>query len=172
MAQPTIQPTQYKLTDNLKNAVRTVLSAGQNYVNGGAIRVNRSDTSAEVPRLEVDVTNVTRASTHLGYANAVSAWFYDHFASDVTIKVVSDRTNGGAIHHEDMVQSVRYLMSREAQKLVSPVVTWYDVLDVVEQGESHEIDAENREDHSTISFRLELGIIASRYAVPSTGHAA
>lgn len=172
MAQPTIPPTQYQLTDNLKNAVRTVLSAGQAYVNGGAIRVNRSDTSAEVPRLEVDVTNVTRASTQMAYANSITAWFYNHFAADLTIKVVSDRTNGGAIHHEDMVQSVRYLMSREAQKLVSPVVTWYDVLDVVEQGESHEVDAENREDHSTISFRLELGILPASYAVPSSGHAA
>lgn len=170
MPQPTIPPTQYHITDNLKEAVRTVLSAGQEFVNGGAIRVNRSDTSAEVPRLEVDVTNVTRASTQMAYGN--SAWFYNHFAADLTIKVVSDRTNGGAIHHEDMVQRVRYLMSREAQKLVSPVVTWYDVLDVVEQGESHEVDAENREDHSTISFRLELGILPASYAVPSSGHAA
>lgn len=168
---PTIPPTQYKLTDNLKGAIVSVLSAGQNYVPSVSIRSNRSDVFAQIPRLEVDVTNVTRASTHLGYANAVSAWFYDHFASDVTVKVVTDRADATASNHDDVVQSVRYLMSREAQKLVSPVVTWYNVLDVVEQGESHEIDAENREDHSTISFRLELGILASSYAVPSTGSA-
>jgi hypothetical protein len=45
------------------------------------------------------------------------------------------------------------------------------VLDVVEESEAHEVMEETREDHSTIGFRLELGIIGSSYAVPSAGSA-
>jgi hypothetical protein len=256
---PTIPPTQYKLTDNIRQAIVSVISAGQNYVPSAAIMFNRSAVSADIPRIEVDVSNVTRASLHLnsiqvsnqvtvssagtagangvytesgthagraryikggyhiqwdngqnhwhitttspssvlynsttsvtypwqgtytvgtgsGAAPAPSVtqatnWFYDHFAADVGIKVVTDRSGATAANHEDVVQSVRYLMSREAQTLISPVVTWYDVLDVVEESEAHEVMEETREDHSTIGFRLELGIIGSSYAVPSVGSA-
>jgi hypothetical protein len=167
---PTIPPTQYKLTDNIRQAIVSVISAGQNYVPSVAIMFNRSDVSADIPRIEVDVSNVTRASLHMA-SSPVCGWFYDHFSADVGIKVVTDRNGATAANHEDVVQSVRYLMSREAQTLISPVVTWYDVLDVVEQSEAHEVMEETREDHSTIGFRLELGIIGSSYAVPSAGSA-
>ena len=256
---PTIPSTQYKLTDNIRQAIVSVISAGQNYVPSVAIMFNRSDVSADIPRIEVDVSNVTRASLHLnsiqvsnqitvsgagtsgangiytqlgtqagrpyyiknGYhiewnngqnhwhisttsptsvlyvstsdtaypyqttfvvdggaganpapsVTQATSWFYDHFAADIGIKIVTDRSSSTAANHEDVVQSVRYLMSREAQTLISPVVTWYDVLDVVEQSEAHEVMEETREDHSTIGFRLELGIIGSTYAVPSVGSA-
>ena len=256
---PTIPATQYKLTDNLSQAVLAVISNGQNYVPSAGIMFTRSNVSSDVPRIEVDVSSVSRASLHMGsiqVSNQVtvsgsgttgadgiytqlgtqagrpyyvkngyhiewnngqnhwhiattspssvlyvstsdtaypyqttfivdggagaspapsvtqaSTWFYDHFSADVAIKVVTDRNGATGANHEDVVQSVRYLMSREAQTLISPVVTWYNVLDVVEQGEAHEIAGDVREDHSTISFRLELGIIASSYAVPSAGSA-
>jgi hypothetical protein len=251
MAQPTIPHTQYQISDLVRNAVRSVLSAGQNYVNGGAIMVNRSDTSAEVPRVEVDVNNISRASTQMvqfsrvivsgagttaangtylpayvqsgkmlyaksgGYSiffddgvwviqssnsvpyanNSPTApwsgtwsisdgtapaptvtegtdWIYNHFAVDVSVKVVSDRYDGGAIHHEDMVQRVRYLMAREAQSFVSPVVTFFEVLDIEEAQETHDIAENVREDHSTLNYRMQLGLLPTVYAVPSVGHAA
>jgi hypothetical protein len=251
MSQPTIPPTQYQISDLVRNAVRSVLSAGQLYVNGGAIMVNRSDTSAEVPRMEVDVNNISRASTQMvqfsrvivsgagtaaangtylpayvqngkmsyaksgGYSvifdgdvwsietstsvlysnNSPAApwsgtwivssgtapaptvsegtdWIYNHFAVDVSVKVVSDRYDGGAIHHEDMVQRVRYLMAREAQSFISPVVTFFEVLDIEEAQETHDIAEDVREDHSTLNYRMQLGLLPAVYAVPSVGHAA
>jgi hypothetical protein len=167
---PTIQPTQYHLTDNIRKAVVAVISNGQNYVPSVGIMFTRSNVSAEVPRIEVDVSSVSRASLHMASSPACG-WFYNHFSADVGIKIVTDRNGVTGANHEDVVQSVRYLMSREAQTLISPVVTWYDVLDVVEEGEAHEIDGEMREDHSSLKFRLELGIIAASYAVPSVGSA-
>lgn len=254
---PTIQPTQYHLTDNISQAVLAVISNGQNYVPSVGIMFTRSNVSADIPRIEVEVSNISRASLHMGSipvttqvtvtgagttgANGLyiqsstqsdrpyysktgyhinwqesqshwhissnspstvlynstsavaypsqstfevgtgagitpapivtqdSTWIYDHFSADVGIKIVTDRNGSSGANHEDVVQSVRYLMSREAQTLISPVVTWYNVLDVVEEGEAHEIDGEMREDHSSLKFRLELGIIASNYAVPSVG---
>jgi hypothetical protein len=168
---PTIQPTQYHLTDNISQAVLAVISNGQNYVPSVGIMFTRSNVSADVPRIEVDVSNINRASLHMGFVTQTSSWFYDHFSADVGIKIVTDRNGSSGANHEDVVQSVRYLMSREAQTLISPVVTWYNVLDVIEEGEAHEIDGDMREDHSSLKFRLELGIIAANYAVPSVGSA-
>jgi len=256
---PTIQPTQYHLTDNISQAVVAVISDGQNYVPSVGIMFTRSNVSTDIPRIEVDVSNINRASLHLspvtltnqitvsdagtsgangvytqsgtqagrpyyvkpGYqiewdnaqnrwqitttsptsilynsttsvtypwqgtytvgtgsgaapapsVSQASSWFYDHFSADVGIKIVTDRNGPTGANHEDVVQSVRYLMSREAQTLISPVVTWYNVLDVIEEGEAHEIDGDMREDHSSLKFRLELGIIAANYAVPSVGSA-
>ena len=256
---PTIAPTQYHLTDNISQAVVAVISNGQNYVPSVGIMFTRSNVSTDIPRIEVDVSNINRASLHLspvtltnqitvsgagtdgangvytqfrtqagqpyyvkpGYhiewnngqnhwhisstspssvlynsttsvsypwqgtytvgtgsgaapapsVSQASSWFFDHFSADVDIKVVTDRNGPTGSNHEDVVQSVRYLMSREAQTLISPVVTWYNVLDVIEEGEAHEIDGEMREDHSSLKFRLELGIIAANYAVPSVGSA-
>jgi hypothetical protein len=167
---PTIQPTQYHLTDNISQAVVAVISNGQNYVPSVGIMFTRSNVSTDVPRIEVDVSNINRASLHMA-SSPVCGWFYDHFSADVGIKIVTDRNGSSGTNHEDVVQSVRYLMSREAQTLISPVVTWYNVLDVVEEGEAHEIDGDMREDHSSLKFRLELGIIAANYAVPSVGSA-
>jgi len=167
---PTIQPTQYHLTDNISQAVLAVISNGQNYVPSVGIMFTRSNVSSDIPRIEVDVSNINRASLHMA-SSPVCGWFYDHFSADVGIKIVTDRNGSSGANHEDVVQSVRYLMSREAQTLISPVVTWYNVLDVVEEGEAHEIDGDMREDHSSLKFRLELGIIAANYAVPSVGSA-
>ena len=167
---PTIAPTQYHLTDNISQAVVAVISNGQNYVPSVGIMFTRSNVSTDIPRIEVDVSNINRASLHMA-SSPVCGWFYDHFSADVGIKIVTDRNGSSGANHEDVVQSVRYLMSREAQTLISPVVTWYNVLDVIEEGEAHEIDGDMREDHSSLKFRLELGIIAANYAVPSVGSA-
>jgi len=167
---PTIQPTQYHLTDNISQAVLAVISNGQNYVPSVGIMFTRSNVSSDIPRIEVDVSNINRASLHMA-SSPVCGWFYDHFSADVGIKIVTDRNGSSGANHEDVVQSVRYLMSREAQTLISPVVTWYNVLDVIEEGEAHQIDGDMREDHSSLKFRLELGIIAANYAVPSVGSA-
>jgi hypothetical protein len=247
---PTIPPTQYKLTDNIRQAIVSVISAGQNYVPSVAIMFNRSGVSADIPRIEVDVNNISRASTQMvqfsrvivsgagttaangtylpayvqngkmsyakssGYSilfddgvwviqssnsvpyvnNSPTApwsgtwsisdgtapaptvtegtdWIYNHFAVDVSVKVVSDRYDGGAIHHEDMVQRVRYLMAREAQSFVSPVVTFFEVLDIEEAQETHDIAEDVREDHSTLNYRMQLGLLPAAYAVPSVGSA-
>lgn len=244
MAHP-VNPTQYQISDLVRNAVRSVISAGQEYVTGPALMYNRSDVTAEVPRMEIDVTSVSRASRQIGafdcvdiagagtsgvngryyrvsateyvkgeyrmvYNNgqweienaaasvlyhiesaspvgswitddgdappptgtAATEWFYNHFAADVSVNVVCDRYDGGATHHEDMVQSVRYLMSREAQAFVSPVVTFFEVLDLSDAGEAHDIREDEREDHTRLNFRFEVGLLPARYSVPSIGHSA
>ena len=159
--------TQYDITDTVKDAVKSVLANGQRYVPTANIRTNRSDIAAVVPRIDVTVTGVSRASEQMAYAN--SAWFYNHFEVGVDIAIVSDRVGDGAAQHDLILQRVRYLMTREAQAFVSPVVTLFEPLDIAETGESHEVTAETREDTSTLSYRMPIGLLASRYTVPTYG---
>ena len=79
------------------------------------------------------------------------------------------RDSDGAAQHDLILQRVRYLMSREAQSFVSPVVTLFEPLDIVESGESHEVTEETREDTSTVSYRLPIGLLGSSYTVPTSG---
>ena len=160
-------PTQYDITDMVKDAVKSVLAAGQNYVPTAAIRTNRSDIAAVAPRIDVTVTGVSRASEQMASANG--AFFFNHFEVGVDIAIVSDRAGDGAAQHDLILQRVRYLMSREAQSFVSPVVTLFEPLDIVESGESHEVTEDTREDTSTVSYRLPIGLLGSSYTVPTSG---
>jgi hypothetical protein len=160
-------PTQYDITDIVKDAVKTVLANGQRYVPTANIRTNRSDIAAVVPRIDVDVTGVSRASDQMGYANG--AWFFNHFETGVDITISSDRVGDGAAQHNLILQRVRYLMTREAQSFVSPVVTLFEPLDIAEAGESHEVNEDTREDYSRLSYRMPIGLLSSGYTVPTSG---
>jgi len=157
-------PTQYDITDMVKDAVKTVLAAGQNYVPTAAIRTNRSDIAAVAPRIDVTVTGVSRASEQMASANG--AFFFNHFEVGVDIAIVSDRAGDGAAQHDLILQRVRYLMSREAQSFTSSL---FEVLDIVETGESHDVTEETREDTSTMSYRFPIGLLGSGYTVPPAG---
>lgn len=257
-------PTQYDITDNVKDAVKSVLAAGQRYVATANIRTNRSEIEAVGPRIDVNVTGVSRASEQM--AKVGTTYFFNHYEVGVDVSVVSDRNSstntifvlpsaynqsidmtftgvvwsqtsyiqfffdsmftnisvydvdgviyidgpssstrgqvvsavnlsglitattstplvvigelggdaalsGGAAYntHASIVQRVRYLMSRDAQAFVSPVVTLFEVLDLAEAGESHEIRAETREDTSTLSYRMPIGLLPASYTVPTSG---
>jgi hypothetical protein len=157
-------PTQYDITDMVKDAVKSVLAAGQNYVPTAAIRTNRSDIAAVAPRIDVTVTGVSRASEQMASANG--AFFFNHFEVGVDIAIVSDRAGDGAAQHDLILQRVRYLMSREAQSFTSSL---FEVLDIVETGESHDVTEETREDTSTMSYRFPIGLLGSGYTVPPAG---
>jgi hypothetical protein len=62
---------------------------------------------------------------------------------------------------------VRYLLSREAQRFVSPAVTNYVLLDIEELGSAVNVrDPEgDREDVTSFRHRIEYGILPS--AVPT-----
>jgi hypothetical protein len=160
-------PTQYDITDMVKDAVKSVIASGQNYVPTAAIRTNRSDIAAVAPRIDVTVTNVSRASEQMASVNG--SFFFNHFEVAVDVAIISDRAGNGAAQHDLILQRVRYLMSREAQSFVSPVVTLFEPLDIMESGESHEVKEETREDISTVSYRLPIGLLRSGYTVPTSG---
>lgn len=158
----------YNITDTLAGAIRTAISIGQNAFAGANIRTNRSDVSAVASRIEVDVTNVSRASLQMANAPGYG-WFYNHYQAQVDILVATDRDESASAGiHDDGVQVVRYIMSHEAQAFAPNALTVCEVLHIEETGESHEVVAETREDHSRLSYRMEIGLLPSAYSAPTS----
>ena len=144
---------------NWCNTVLTVMAAGNTGVPTANIEVAQSVTAARSPRIEIEVEEVGRASEQMAFAN--NQWYYSHRFCTIRADLVTNRTASTAQNHGTMRGRMRYLMSREAQKLVSPAVTWYETLDVQELGSNVFVREPegDREDVTSIRWRVEYGIL-------------
>lgn len=140
-------------------SVLTVLASGGTSVPTANIQIAQSITLSRSPRIEVEVEEVGRASDQM--ANANGQWYYSHRFATIRTDLVTNRVAATAQDHGTARGRIRYLMSREAQKLVAPAVTWYTVLDVEEVGSNVYVrDPEgDREDVTSFRFRIEYGIL-------------
>jgi hypothetical protein len=88
-------------------------------------------------------------------------WYYSHRAANMVTRIVTSRTAETAQDHGSIRARVRYLFSREAQTLVSPVVTIYQTLDVQDTGSNVSVrDPDgDREDVTEFRHRIEYGIL-------------
>lgn len=148
----------YNLSDGIALATQSVLASGQSVITAPNIRITRGDTPAAASRIDIDVGNVSRASEQM--AKSAGAWIYVHYQADIEIAVCTDRADStSASYHDDAVQAVRYLMSREAQSFNSSTLTAFEVLSLEATGETHDTREETREDHTRLTFRMQVGII-------------
>ena len=155
----------YRIQQYIAAAVESVLASGQSFVVTANIQKNRDTTTSTVPRYEIEVGNVARASQQMISVSGVG-WVYSHFTANVDVSYVSERPSTS---HADAVARTRYLFSQEAQKFVSPVVTVFEVLALEPTGETQEVQEDAREDWSKLSMRFEIGLISSGYTVPTAG---
>jgi hypothetical protein len=146
---------------NWCESLRTIFAAGGTGVPTANIEVAQSVSHSRSPRIEIEVEEVGRASDHLAFAN--DQWYYDHRAATIRVDLVTNRTAAVTQNHGLARGRLRYLMSREAQRLVSPAVTWYTVVDVQELGSNVTVrDPEaDREDVTSFRFRIEYGVLPS-----------
>ena len=151
----------YNEEGNWVSTVLTVLQNGGTTVPTANILPAQSVSFATSPRLEIEVEEVGRASAQMAYANG--EWYYSHRFATVRVDVITQRTATTPQNHGIIRGRVRYLFSREAQKFVSPAVTWYTTLDVQETGSGVSVrDPEgDREDTTSLRFRFEYGILPS-----------
>lgn len=156
----------YQVQQYLAAAVESVLASGQSYVAAANIQKNRDTTTSTVPRYEVEVANVARASDQM-MSVTTYGWVYSHFSADVNVSLVTER--GSATNHAAAVARTRYLFSQEAQTMVSPVVTVFEVLRLEQSAEAQDVNEEAREDWSKLSLRIEIGLLPSAYTVPTAG---
>jgi hypothetical protein len=149
----------YNEEANWAASVLTVLAAGNTGVPTANILTPQGVTFAPSPRIEIEVEEVGRASDQMAYANG--QWYFSHRFATIRTDIVTQRTATPAQDHGAIRGRVRYLLSREAQTLVSPAVTWYVTLDVDETGSSVTVrDPEgDREDVTTFRHRIEYGIL-------------
>lgn len=150
---------------NWVSSVVGVLAAGGTGVPTANILPAQSVSFYSSPRIEVAVEEVARASEQMAYANG--QWYYSHRSASLVLDITTSRTAPVAQSHSTIRGRVRYLMSREAQSFVSPVVTNYVLLDIEETGSGVAVrDPEgDREDTTTMRFRLEYGVLPT--AVPT-----
>jgi hypothetical protein len=156
----------YQVQQYLAAAIEAVLASGQSFVATANIQKNRDTTSSTVPRYEIEITNVTKASDQMISAPSVG-WVYSHFSADADVSLVTQR--GSETDHADAVARTRYLFSQEAQAFTSPVVTVFEVLKLDAAGESQDVTPVDREDSSKLTYRFEIGLIPGAYTVPTAG---
>lgn len=149
----------YNEEANWAASVLSVLAAGNTGVATASIMAAQGVTFAPSPRIEIEVEEVGRASDQMAYANG--QWYYSHRFATIRTDVITQRVATPAQDHGSIRARVRYLLSREAQTLVSPAVTWYTTLDVDETGSTVYVrDPEgDREDVTTFRHRIEYGIL-------------
>lgn len=152
----------YDHEQNWAAAVLTVLQNGGTSVPTTHIQISQSVTISRSPRIEVEVEADERASDQMGQITG-GEWFYSHRACTVVSRIITNRTAVTPQNHGQIRARVRWLFSREAQKLVSPAVTAYQTLDVLELGSNVFVrDPENdREDVTELRHRIEYGILPS-----------
>jgi hypothetical protein len=151
----------YNHEANWATAFLTVLKSGATTVPTANIQVAQSMTISRSPRIEVEVEADERASEQMARVQNTGEWYYSHRAATITGRIVTNRTAEVAQDHGAIRARVRYLFSREAQTLVSPVVTIYQTLDVQDVSSNvyvRDLDGD-REDVTEFRWRVEYGIL-------------
>ncbi len=157
--------TQEKLGDNVATAVAAIVTAdGQDFP--FPVFGPRDTAAMDKSRLEVRSGGFIRATDQMA-RNAAGKWYYCHRRGFVTGTVVSQRqsltqTNADS-KHADAIGRFRYLLSITTQMLVPNAVSGYQVIDIIDQGDSYTVDAATRTDRTEIRFQIEIWLPPELY---------
>jgi hypothetical protein len=150
----------YNHEGNWTAAILQVMQTGGTSVITANIQASQSVTISRSPRIEIEVESDERASEQMAKIDG-GEWYYSHRACVVVARIVTNRTAAIPQNHDSIRARVRYLFTREAQKLVPPTMTLYQTLDVQEQASNVLVrDPEgDREDMTELRHRIEYGIL-------------
>jgi len=99
--------------------------------------------------------------------NAQGSWYYNHRRGILSFTVVSQRQAqdawGPDSEHSQQCGRIRYLMSRQAQKLVPAVVNGYEIEDMIDLGDTYRADEVEGTDRTEIRFQVDLVIPPANY---------
>lgn len=126
----------------------------------------RNTVKMALDRVEVRAGGFYRATDQMAI-NDAGQYFYNHRRGVVSVTVVSQRHNQNAIgassNHGVQIGRVRWLMSRAAQQLLPATVGGFDVLDVVDLGDTYDADPKRQQDRTEIRFQIDLAIPPTNY---------
>lgn len=126
----------------------------------------RSTQQLPVSRVECRAGNFIRATDQMNQ-NTAGEWYYNHRRGSATLTVISQRHALGDVgsdsKHGIAVGRCRFLMSRIAQKLVPAVVGGYQILDVLDQGDTYTFDPDTSTDRTELRFQIDLVIPPVNY---------
>lgn len=149
----------YNWEGQLESGFLAVLSAGLTYAPVPSIYIAQSLTVARTPRIEFRCTNFSRASTHVGPSNNL-----DHATFEGEADVITDRTiTSPSQNHGQLRGMVRYLFSKEAQRFISPTITYWLMLDLEETSATMDVESDDREDRTILKYRGVIGMLPAAY---------
>lgn len=158
----------YQIQKKMAEAIKSVLAYGQTFVAEENIQINRDTTLATVPRYEIEVGSVAKASDQMVFvATDAAGWVFSHFTVEAEVSLITERESG--VDHSAAVARTRWLFSRQAQLFTEPHLSGFEVLGLQPTAETQEVNADAREDATKLAFRFEVGMLASGYVTPSSG---
>lgn len=150
--------------DNMAEAIAGVITA--DYPNSPLPAYGpRNVEQMALDRVEVRAGGFYRASDQMA-ANGAGMRFYNHRRGIVSLTVVTQRhaqfAIGASSNHGVQIGRARWLMSRGAQTLTQ-AVTGYDVLDIVDLGDTYDSDPKRQQDRTELRFQIDVAIPPANY---------
>ncbi len=127
----------------------------------------RSTSALSKGRVEVAGASFSRATDQMNYAPG-GAPYYNHRRGFITITVITQRAAQTSLG-KDTKQGIqigrcRWLMSKTAQKLIPSVVGGYEILDIIDLGDSYISDDATQTDRTALRFQIDLVIPPANYS--------
>jgi len=157
--------TQEKLGDNVAAGVVEIIKAdGQDFPFPAF--GPRDTIPMDKSRCEVRAGGFIRASDQMA-CNAAGKWYYAHRRGFVSATIVSQRhtltQTGPDSKHAEAIGRFRYLMSITTQKLIPGSVSGYQVVDLIDQGDTYSVDLTTRTDRTEVRFQIEIWLPPELY---------
>lgn len=118
---------------------------------------------AELPKARIDCIALGFAKASEQQVYAQERWWDQHFAGDLTLTIITPRSSAAAASHATRVGRVRYLLSPKAALFTGVNLPHYEILSVENTGATYDFDESTDTDRSELTFRVDLGILASAF---------
>jgi hypothetical protein len=129
----------------------------------------RSTFKLSKSRIEVRALNFTRGSDQMNL-NPQNEYYYNHRRGILSFTVISQRQSQTAVapvsKHSEAIGRTRWLMSRIAQKMLPSLVGGYQIVDIIDQGDTYTKDDIEQTDRTEIRFQVDLLIPPDNYQTP------
>lgn len=145
--------SRYQHEKNWLRAVVSALASGNTGVATAEIQYGLSSVTATTPRISVRAVGASRGSEQQWATKE-----YNHWQLDVEVEVVTRRTDASQ-NHAAIVAAARWPFENASQQLISPTVTYYQLLEAWPSGSNRVVDADQREDSTTINYRLSYALL-------------
>lgn len=151
----------YRLEPMLAEALETAFNADATFT---GIAYGTIADAAALPksRVQIAALGFGKASEQQVYAQ--DAWWDSHFAGDVTLTIVTQRSAEATATHAARLGRARYLMTPKAQILTTANFPHAEILSVENTGTSVALyDTGTDTDRTELTYRVELALLASAF---------
>jgi hypothetical protein len=147
----------YNFEDNWCASALTICAANNVGVATVALMTPRCAITASTPRIEFHGMGLSRQSDQMVFAPGLVRWVYSDYGMELQTAIFTDRIQGQ--NHQLIVGKVRYLYAIESQKFVTPAVSYYELMDIIELEPEVSKADDDRQDITILKHRLRFSIL-------------